>query len=81
VDTDPPQLGPIGAILRVVALNGLVRQRLRPLPSTWTWADPLAVTELIEAGTLTPVIDRTFPLADTAAASAMSRPGMRAARS
>jgi NADPH:quinone reductase-like Zn-dependent oxidoreductase len=60
--------GPIGAILRVVAVNGLVRQRLRPLPSAWQRADLLAVTELIEAGKLVPVIDRTVPLADTAAA-------------
>jgi NADPH:quinone reductase-like Zn-dependent oxidoreductase len=59
--------GPIGAILRVVAVNGFVSQRLVPLPSTWHRDDLLAVTELIEAGTLMPVIDRTFPLADTAA--------------
>jgi len=60
--------GPIEAVLRVVVVCGPVRQRLRPLPSSWTRADLLAVTELIEAGRLTPVIDRTFPLADTAAA-------------
>jgi NADPH:quinone reductase-like Zn-dependent oxidoreductase len=60
--------GPIGAILRVVAVNGVVRQRLAPLPSTWERADLLAVAELIEAGQLAPVIDRTFPLPDTAAA-------------
>jgi NADPH:quinone reductase-like Zn-dependent oxidoreductase len=60
--------GPIGAILRVVAVNALVRQRLVPLPSTWERDDLLAVTELIEAGEVAPVIDRTIPLADTAAA-------------
>jgi NADPH:quinone reductase-like Zn-dependent oxidoreductase len=59
--------GPIGAILRVVAVNALVRQRLAPLSSTWERADLLAVTELIQAGKVTPVVDRTFPLADTAA--------------
>ena len=59
--------GPIGSILRVVVLNGLVSQRFRPLPSDWTREHLLAVTELIEAGKLTPVVDRTFPLADTAA--------------
>jgi NADPH:quinone reductase-like Zn-dependent oxidoreductase len=59
--------GPIGAILRVVAVNTLVRQRLAPLSSTWERADLLAVTELIQAGKVTPVVDRTFPLADTAA--------------
>jgi len=60
--------GPIGAILRVVVVNAVVRQRLAPLPSTWVRDDLLAVTELIEAGTVTPVVGRTFPLADTAAA-------------
>ena len=59
--------GPIGSILRVVAANGFVRQRLRPLPSDWTREHLLAVTELVEAGQLTPVIDRTFALADVAA--------------
>ena len=42
--------GPIGSILRVVAVNGFVRQRLRPLPSDWTREHLLAVTELVEAG-------------------------------
>jgi NADPH:quinone reductase-like Zn-dependent oxidoreductase len=60
-------LGPIAGILRVVIANGLVRQRLRPLPDSWTREHLLAVIDLIEAGDLTPVIDRTYPLADTAA--------------
>jgi NADPH:quinone reductase-like Zn-dependent oxidoreductase len=59
--------GPIGAVLRMVAVNGFVRQRLRPLPDTWTREHLLAVTGLIEAGQLTPVVGRTYPLADTAA--------------
>ena len=59
--------GPIGSILRVLVVNGLVSQRFRPLPSDWTREDLLAVTDLVDAGQLTPVIDRTFPLADTAA--------------
>jgi NADPH:quinone reductase-like Zn-dependent oxidoreductase len=59
--------GPIGAILRVLAVNAVVRQRLRPLPDTWTREHLLAVTALIEAGQLTPVVGRTYPLADTAA--------------
>jgi NADPH:quinone reductase-like Zn-dependent oxidoreductase len=59
--------GPIAGILRVVIANRLVRQRLRPLPDTWTREHLLAVTELVEAGQVTPVIDRSFSLADTAA--------------
>jgi NADPH:quinone reductase-like Zn-dependent oxidoreductase len=66
----PPRgqvFGPIGGILRVLVVNGFVRQRLRPLPDTWRREHLLAVTELIEAGKVTPVIGRTYPLADTAA--------------
>ncbi|SNS14587.1 NADPH:quinone reductase [Geodermatophilus saharensis] len=61
-------LGPIASVLRVAALDGLVRQRLRPLSSTWTREHLLTVTDLVEAGRLAPVLDRTFALADTAAA-------------
>jgi NADPH:quinone reductase-like Zn-dependent oxidoreductase len=59
--------GPIAAILRVVAVNGFVRQQLRPLPSAWERKDLLAVVDLIEAGKVAPHIDRTIPLADAAA--------------
>ncbi len=59
--------GPIGSILRVVVLDGLVSQRFRPLPSDWTRDHLLDVTGLVDADKLTPAIDRTFPLADTAA--------------
>jgi NADPH:quinone reductase-like Zn-dependent oxidoreductase len=59
--------GPIGGILRVLAVNAVVRQRLRPLPDKWTREHLLAVVELVEAGQVTPVVGRTFPLADTAA--------------
>src|SRR3954453_8276 len=60
--------GPIAGILRVVIANRLVRQQPRPLPDPWTREHLLAVIEFVEAGVLTPVIDRTYPLADTAAA-------------
>jgi NADPH:quinone reductase-like Zn-dependent oxidoreductase len=59
--------GPIGAILRLAAVNGFVRQRLRPLPDKWTRGHLLGVVEFVEAGQLTPVVGRTYPLADTAA--------------
>jgi NADPH:quinone reductase-like Zn-dependent oxidoreductase len=59
--------GPIAGILRVVVVDVLLRQRLRPLPDTWTREHLLAVTDLIEAGKLTPVLGRTYPLADSAA--------------
>jgi NADPH:quinone reductase-like Zn-dependent oxidoreductase len=57
--------GPIAGILRAVVANAFVSQRLRPLPSRQDQAELLAVTGLIEAGKLMPVVDRTYPLADT----------------
>jgi NADPH:quinone reductase-like Zn-dependent oxidoreductase len=60
--------GPIGGILRVVLVNAFVRQRLRPLPDRWEREHLLTVTDLVEAGKLTPVLGRTYPLADVAAA-------------
>jgi NADPH:quinone reductase-like Zn-dependent oxidoreductase len=59
--------GPIAGILRVVVVDVLLRQRLRPLPDTWTREHRLAVTDLIEVGKLTPVLGRTYPLSDSAA--------------
>jgi len=59
--------GPIGGILRVIAVNSLVRQRLRPLPDKWERDHLVAVTDFIEAGKLTPVLGRTYAMADTAA--------------
>src|SRR5947209_3555092 len=59
--------GPILGMLRMLAVNAVVRQRLRPLPDAWTREHLLAVTELIDAGMVTPVLGRTYPLADAAA--------------
>jgi NADPH:quinone reductase-like Zn-dependent oxidoreductase len=58
--------GPVAGILRAVVANAFVSQRLRPLPSRQSQAELLAVTGLIEGGKLVPVVDRTYPLADTA---------------
>ena len=58
--------GPVAGLLRAVVANPFVSQRLRPLPSRQNQAELLAVTGLIEGGKLMPVIDRTYPLADTA---------------
>ncbi|MEP7059465.1 MAG: NAD(P)-dependent alcohol dehydrogenase [Actinomycetota bacterium] len=57
--------GPIGGLLRAVLANIFVSQRLRPLPSKEDRDELLAVTTLIEDGKLTPVVDRTYALADT----------------
>ncbi|QNP74867.1 NAD(P)-dependent alcohol dehydrogenase [Streptomyces roseirectus] len=63
-------VGAMGSMLKVIAVNAIVRQRLRVIlpaaPAGPTHEDLLAVTALIEAGKLTPVIDRTYTLAEAA---------------
>ncbi|MGZ5213664.1 MAG: NAD(P)-dependent alcohol dehydrogenase [Actinomycetota bacterium] len=58
--------GPIAGLLKAVVANLFVSQRLRPLPSKQDRQELLDVTGLIEEGKLTGVVDRTYPLADTA---------------
>jgi NADPH:quinone reductase-like Zn-dependent oxidoreductase len=49
-------------MLRGPLVSLFVGQRLRGLATKVTQEDLLAVKELVEAGSLTPVIDRTYPL-------------------
>ncbi len=58
--------GPVACMLRAMAANAFVSQRLRPLPSRQDRDELLAVTGLIEDGKLMPVVDRIYPLAETA---------------
>ncbi|MGW3724788.1 NAD(P)-dependent alcohol dehydrogenase [Streptomyces sp. NPDC000851] len=62
--------GAMGSMLRLMAVNTFARQQLRVIlptaPAGPTHEDLLAVTALIEAGQLTPVVDRTYALADAA---------------
>jgi NADPH:quinone reductase-like Zn-dependent oxidoreductase len=48
--------------LLALALSPFLRQQLRPLTAGERRADLLLLKDLIEAGKLTPVINRTFPL-------------------
>lgn len=59
-------IGAVSAGVRVAVVNGFVRQRLTVVPFREDRDDLLAVTELIEAGRLTPVLDRAYPLAAVA---------------
>jgi NADPH:quinone reductase-like Zn-dependent oxidoreductase len=59
-------VGAVGSIVRAVVVNSLVRERLRLIPHEQNREQLLTLTGLIEAGKLTQVLDRTYPLADTA---------------
>jgi NADPH:quinone reductase-like Zn-dependent oxidoreductase len=57
-------LGGFDRNLRAVVLSRFVGQRLRMLSSTPRQEDLQTLRQLAEAGNLTPVIDRTYPLAE-----------------
>jgi NADPH:quinone reductase-like Zn-dependent oxidoreductase len=57
-----------GRTLRAVALSPFVSQNLRQFMSSTNKDDLVVLKELIEDGKVTPVVDKTFPLEDTAAA-------------
>lgn len=58
----------MGRQLRAVALSPFIRQQLTFFASKERGADLERLTDLIEAGHVTPSIDRTFPLEEAAAA-------------
>ena len=55
-------------LLKPLVLSPFVRQSLKRYLSIPSHADLMVLTELVEAGRLTPVIDKTYPLHETAAA-------------
>ncbi|HEU4396587.1 MAG TPA: NAD(P)-dependent alcohol dehydrogenase [Actinomycetota bacterium] len=57
-------IGPIGRIIKAVVLSPFVSQRLAPFEAKRSREDLQAVKELIEAGKVSPVIDRTYPLSE-----------------
>jgi NADPH:quinone reductase-like Zn-dependent oxidoreductase len=65
-ESDGRWIGPLDRILKAVVLSPFVSQRLRPLVAKRSGVDLRFVKELIETGKVTPVIDRTYSLSETA---------------
>jgi len=57
-------LGPLMDPLKAVVLSPFVRQKLRPFLARLRKDDLIILRELLEAGTVVPVIDRAYPLRD-----------------
>lgn len=62
--------GPLPRLLGAVLLSLVVPETLRPFVSTTNHDDLVALADLIEAGAVEPVIDRTYPLTEAAQAMA-----------
>jgi NADPH:quinone reductase-like Zn-dependent oxidoreductase len=67
-ETDGKWLGGIDRLLRAHLLSPLLSQKLTTLMASENTNDLIALSDLIEAGQVTPAIDRTFPLSETPAA-------------
>jgi NADPH:quinone reductase-like Zn-dependent oxidoreductase len=63
-ESDGRLIGPVDRIVKALLLAPFVRQRLVPFVAKRSGDDLRVVKELIEAGTVTPVVDRTYPLSD-----------------
>lgn len=59
-------LGPIGRIIKARALSVFTRQRLHPFTSIGKREDLLALAELLASGRVAPIIDRSYPLEESA---------------
>jgi NADPH:quinone reductase-like Zn-dependent oxidoreductase len=55
----------IGYVIKAYARSAFVRQQGRPFVSRPKSEDLAVLKELVEAGKMTPVIDRTYPLSET----------------
>lgn len=60
--------GPMGRILRALVLSPFISQTLRTFTATRGHEHLDELRGLVESGTVTPAIDRTYPLRETAAA-------------
>ncbi|MDQ6878897.1 MAG: NAD(P)-dependent alcohol dehydrogenase [Candidatus Dormibacteraeota bacterium] len=59
-------IGPVGRIIKAGVLSRFVGQTMRPFLAKASSDDLQFLRELIEAGKVTPVIDRTYPLSESA---------------
>ncbi len=66
--TGGPWLGGVDRSLKALVLSPFTRVRMRPFISMPTRDDLLVLKGLIESGKVTPVIDRRYPLSQTAEA-------------
>jgi len=57
--------GKLGRTMRTMLVSMFVRQQASPTVKTQNHEDLVALKGLVEAGKLTPVIDRTYPLTET----------------
>lgn len=60
--------GKLARVIRSMVASMVVRQQARPSVKSTTRADLLVLKDLVEAGKVTPVIDGTYPLRETATA-------------
>jgi NADPH:quinone reductase-like Zn-dependent oxidoreductase len=67
-DTDAGMVGVLGLMIKGRLLSPFVQQRVFMFMARIRRNDLLFLAKLIEDGKLTPVIDRTYALADAAAA-------------
>ena len=57
-------LGPLRGMIKAVAWSRFVSQKLLPFLAHLNKDDLMVMRELLEAGKVAPVIDRTYPLSD-----------------
>jgi NADPH:quinone reductase-like Zn-dependent oxidoreductase len=72
--------GPVGNIIKAVAVNALASQTLKSFTAKVTSQALTEIRDLIESGSITPVIDRTYPLTDAAAAVQLVEEGSPAGK-
>jgi NADPH:quinone reductase-like Zn-dependent oxidoreductase len=64
-ESDGRWIGPVDRIIKALVLSPFVSQKMASFTVKPNKEDLRFLKELIEAGTLTPVIDRTYPLSET----------------